>query len=712
MRICMGCMKKLNEDIRECPACGYTQGTPPKEVYHMQPETVLNGKYVVGRVLGYGGFGVTYLGWDAQLERKVAIKEYLPTDFSTRMPGETQLSVYHGEAHDQFEAGLKRFVDEAQRLAKFNKLDGVVDIYDTFVENNTGYIVMQFLDGQTVKDVIKANGSIPYDTALEIVTTVLKTLAEVHKEGVIHRDLSPDNIFITKKNEVKLLDFGAARYATTFHSKSLSVILKPGYAPEEQYRSRGNQGSWSDIYALAATFYKMLTGITPDEAMERAMKDNVQPPSKLGVKISPSAENAIMNAMNVRIEERTQTAEEFLAALQSEEVKRVEPKKVKHDAGKFPLWLKIVSAAMGVAVITVGILSVSGVIRWTPGDFLTFGGFVSAQVNAPGVVNKMSDVASKEVESVGLILQEDDAMFSDKVPKNKIVSQAPLSGRLMNKGDAIYVVISKGSEAEYIAEQEAAAMLGMVSVPFVSRLSEEEAITQLQDVELVAVVAERREDNSVAAGRVISQSIESGTAVEKGTVVNLVISLGRKDAPTPTPTPTPGNVQTNRCSICNSTAHTTANHPAERCSICNSTAHATANHPRCSTCGSTDHTVHPVDRCSICNSTAHTTANHPKCATCGSTDHTVHPSSDPTGVSISGSTTVIVGQSISLSASVQPSNANNKTVTWSSGNPGVATVDSNGRVSGHAAGRAQITAKTSNGITSTHNVTVEPPPVD
>ena len=316
-RYCLGCLAELEGDETVCPHCGYVEGTPPKEAYHMSPDTILKARYLVGRVLGFGGFGVTYIGMDLVLEQKVAIKEYLPTDFSTRMPGQAQLTVYTGENEGQFSAGLTRFLDEARRLARFNDVPGVVQIKDTFSENNTAYIVMEFLDGENVKEILKEEGKLPYDRALEITVAVLSTLTEVHKEGIIHRDISPDNIFVTNDGQIKLLDFGAARYATTYHSKSLSVILKPGYAPEEQYRSRGNQGPWSDVYATAATMYRMLTGVTPEEALERLAKDEVKEPSKLGVEIGENAENALMNALNIKAEDRYQSAQEFIDALLS-----------------------------------------------------------------------------------------------------------------------------------------------------------------------------------------------------------------------------------------------------------------------------------------------------------------------------------------------------------------------------------------------------------
>ena len=241
---CMGCMQEYDDGVNVCPYCGYVKGTPVKEKYHLIPGTVLKNRYLVGQSIGFGGFGITYIGWDKLLEKKVAIKEYLPSEFATRMEGTTVVSAYDGEKTRQYESGLTRFIDEAQRLAKLNHLDGIVHIFDSFSENCTAYIVMEYLSGETLKSILKTRDKLSYQEAIDIAIPLLNSLEEVHKKGIIHRDIAPDNIMITDDGRVKLIDFGAARYATTVHSKSLSVVLKPGYAPEEQYRSHGNQKSY------------------------------------------------------------------------------------------------------------------------------------------------------------------------------------------------------------------------------------------------------------------------------------------------------------------------------------------------------------------------------------------------------------------------------------------------------------------------------------
>ena len=270
---CCRCMEKLARGAKFCAFCGRRQEQQTAENYHLIPGTELADRYVVGMVLGSGGFGVTYLGWDKKLRRKTAIKEYMPTEFATRIPGSSELTVFTGEKEEQFEIGRKKFSDEGQVLAGCNSVPGVVRIYDVFYANGTAYLVMEYLEGETLKTRLSREGTLSSEEALKIIVPVLDALDGIHSSGLIHRDVAPDNIFLCKNGDVKLIDFGAARYATTSFSRSLSIILKSGYSPEEQYRSRGEQGPWTDIYAAGATLFRMLTGVTPPDAMERTSND-------------------------------------------------------------------------------------------------------------------------------------------------------------------------------------------------------------------------------------------------------------------------------------------------------------------------------------------------------------------------------------------------------------------------------------------------------
>ncbi len=298
--ICKICGKE--HEGKSCPHCGITEGVENDPHYLPVGTELADGKYTVGETVGAGGFGVTYAAWDHVLDKKVAIKEFMPGEFSTRMPGTKAITIYGGEKSEQFQAGMNKFLEESRRLAMFSEVDGIVQIYDYFKENKTAYIVMEFLDGETLADRLKREKKLPFDEAMNIMIPVLDALEAVHKEGMIHRDVAPNNIMLTADGKVKLLDFGAARLATGSYSKSLSVMFKDGFTPEEQYRSRGKQGPWTDVYAAAATLYKMLTGVVPEGALERKVKDELKLPSKRGAKIPSRVDTAIMNALNVNAE--------------------------------------------------------------------------------------------------------------------------------------------------------------------------------------------------------------------------------------------------------------------------------------------------------------------------------------------------------------------------------------------------------------------------
>jgi serine/threonine protein kinase len=277
--------------------------------------TELHQRYVIENLLGHGGFGITYSAYDKVLNVRVAVKEYLPRQLATRAEGQTKVSVYSGEARQHYDYGLRKFMEEAQSVARFSHHPNIVSARDYFEANGTAYMVMEYVEGVTLKEYVeKKGGRISFEEAKGIMMPVMDALREVHQAGMLHRDISPDNIYISTSAQVKILDFGAARYFAGEQSKSLSVILKPGYAPEEQYRSSGKQGSWTDVYAVGATIYKALTGKTPPDALDRKEEDTLEPPSRLGVNIPENAEQALLHALAVTASQRFQTMGEFQQA--------------------------------------------------------------------------------------------------------------------------------------------------------------------------------------------------------------------------------------------------------------------------------------------------------------------------------------------------------------------------------------------------------------
>ena len=283
---------------------------------YLSRNTRLHQRYRIDEMLGHGGFGITYSAWDEKLNIKVAVKEYLPRQLATRSEGQTRVSIYAGTAQQEFAYGLAAFQEEARATARFFNHPIIVSAIDYFQANGTAYMVMNYVEGLDFEKYLRQRGGkIPFEQALRILVPVLDALREVHDAGLLHRDVSPDNIYITKVGQIKLLDFGAARFVAREHSQSFSIILKEGYAPEEQYRRKGKQGPWTDEYAAAATLYRAITGERPSNAQDRLHEDGLSPPSQLGIKIPAAAEQALLKALAVDAGDRFQDIKAFQTAL-------------------------------------------------------------------------------------------------------------------------------------------------------------------------------------------------------------------------------------------------------------------------------------------------------------------------------------------------------------------------------------------------------------
>lgn len=317
MTRCYQCMRKLEGQQNKCPECGYIDmGTD--NASHLIPGMVLNKRYLIGNSIGQGGFGITYIGYDYKLEVRVAIKEYYPISVSTRDTEKKTVRSISSDKNGYYKYGLEKFIGEAKVLAKFNQQANIVSVIDYFKANGTAYIVMEYLEGVSLNEYLDNHGEkLSVEKSLDIIIPTLTGLAAIHNEGLIHRDISPDNIFITKNNEVKLLDLGAARYAFNEKSSDLTVILKRGYAPPEQYSRKGNQGPWTDVYALGATWYKLLTGIDMIEALSRSVGEVYKKPSELGVEIKPELEAVLEKSLAYQQNNRYQDVQEFKTDLEN-----------------------------------------------------------------------------------------------------------------------------------------------------------------------------------------------------------------------------------------------------------------------------------------------------------------------------------------------------------------------------------------------------------
>ena len=313
--LCMGCMG-LRKGVK-CPACGWVEGTPQTSPVALPPRTVLDGRYLLGKVLGAGGFGITYLAWDLNLDIKLAIKEYFPSAFGSRDQAHSTVLPAGTQAQPAFEHGLAKFLEEGRALALFQGHPGIASVMTFFKANHTSYLVMKYEEGTTLDRYLNDHGGrLDFDQVLGIAMPVMDALRAVHQEGILHRDISPDNIIINSKRQIKILDFGSAKRDMTVRDVTLQVTLKRGFSPEEQYHASGRQGPWTDVYALAATLYQCLTGLKPPESLERRDQDNLQPPSQIGIRIPKNSEKALMKALAVRAPDRFQTMEEFQKSFQ------------------------------------------------------------------------------------------------------------------------------------------------------------------------------------------------------------------------------------------------------------------------------------------------------------------------------------------------------------------------------------------------------------
>lgn len=313
---CFGCMEEIQG--YPCSHCGFDPRSVKGIEYALPMGTILAGKYLVGRVLGQGGFGITYVGWDIALERKVAIKEYYPSGQVSRNPGSRGLTWYTSVQSQQAKQnGTQIFLKEARKMSKVDDIPNVVRVRDLFQENETAYIVMDFVEGETLKARLEKTGPLPWEQAKGIFLPAIQAMEQVHQAGLVHRDISPDNLMLTPDGKVKILDLGAAKDLSVNNGASSMQVAKGGFSPFEQYTQRGSSGPWTDVYAMAATVYYTLTGKLPPVATDRVVEDTISW-DEPGLKVlSAQALEALQKAMVISAKNRMQSMEELEKGLYS-----------------------------------------------------------------------------------------------------------------------------------------------------------------------------------------------------------------------------------------------------------------------------------------------------------------------------------------------------------------------------------------------------------
>lgn len=361
-KLCLGCMKEVDNTGECCPECGF-EINQYKEMCSsriLRPGTILNNQYLVGKVLGEGGFGITYLAMDLNFELPVAIKEYFPAELANRDIAEYQTNrifPFSGEKEKYYARGLENFAEEVRKLMKFCDCEGIVKVNTLFYENGTAYMVMDYIKGMNLRQYLQVRKTpVSEKEALDIMIPVIRALGKIHEAGICHCDISPDNIMLGEKDKVYLIDFGASRMITGAETKSLELLLKPGYTPFEQYYANGKIGPWTDVYAVCATMYRMMSGKVPQESAARVNRDQVKSLRELKwenekICVGDTVSDVIHKGMSLKREDRYQSMEEFLEALTAPENVSVRRKpKKKHVIAGSAVGLLILAAIMGSAL--------------------------------------------------------------------------------------------------------------------------------------------------------------------------------------------------------------------------------------------------------------------------------------------------------------------------------------------------------------------------
>lgn len=460
MRFCYSCMQQIGDKkLKTCPHCGKPLKLPCDTTRFLKPGTVLQKKFVVGRVLGAGGFGNTYIGWNQLIQRRVAIKEYFPHQLSSRGGDGRTVSVSDVISQQRFRAGLHQFLEEARSIASLQDVKGVVQVFTFFEENGTGYIIMEYLEGMDVKTILEQRGNrMDYEWSRRVILTVLHTLREIHSRNVLHRDIAPDNIIVTNEGVIKLIDFGAAKHATELANVRSDIVLKSGYAPLEQYSKKVKQGAYTDLYAVAALFYRMLTGMKPQPANDRMNKDELKPLSELGIHVPQQAEFAIMVCLNLQPEFRLQSAQEFMEALDGTEfVPIYEPKwilpepvpvssfaKWKRWMNGMPVWKR--AGILFAVIVLAGLCAASGIHLASTNNKSKSEMVQKGSKLLPPCEKLEEAEAEKKLEELEIDFNVVYRYRSD-CKENLVVEMKPAAGSQMKEGDTVALTVES---SEYV----------------------------------------------------------------------------------------------------------------------------------------------------------------------------------------------------------------------------------------------------------------------
>lgn len=487
MSRCIYCMEIIENKLLPCPHCGNKEADYHADSVFLQPGVVLQGKYEIGVVLGAGGFGITYVGWDMTLQRKVAIKEYYPRQYCVRDDNGCTVTASTMNATEKFESGLERFLQEAKSLRELHGVEGVVSVDNFFRENGTGYIIMEYLEGRDLKTVLRESSErVDYEWCRRVILTILDTLSKIHEKGILHRDIAPDNVLITKEGIIKLIDFGAARHEEGIEVENTESLVKSGYSPIEQYTNVVPQGPYTDLYATAALMYFMLTGKKPPSAIDRRDGTKLDAPSDMGIVIPEKAQMGMMMCLNVMPEHRLESAKDFMETLEGADfTPDYEPAWNLIPEKKKGLKSTRVKVELFVALFLLLVLGGVGVSYMLSDNGIFSPGGVGSIMRIPsGIVNEKPEDAIKRIRDEGIknrikIVYEYDPTKKDET----VMTIFPDEGEKTNENDDVTLTVgsSRIVRLDFDNGKDRNALIGDYEYSKVQRLLKKSGIDSSTD---------------------------------------------------------------------------------------------------------------------------------------------------------------------------------------------------------------------------------------
>ena len=553
-RLCYGCMELIPDDAKTCPLCGYAENEPFDPEY-IEPGTVLNDRYTVGRKIGANSEGATYIGYNRSISCRVLIREYMPQGMCSRVRGKATISV-NPQQVVQYKALMAEFTDLNKRLAHMRGVPHINPTLDLFSCNNTTYAVYEYLEGIKLVDYLKDNaGELTWKQVSEMFPSFFTTLSLLHNSGIIHRAISPDTIYVTSNNELRLCAFCIAAVRTV-HSE-LPCEIFHGYAAPEQYTPGSRQGTWTDVYGICAVLYRILTGCKPTEAPSRLQNDNLCAPHEMNPNIPRRVSKVIMQGMSLFSEDRMQTVTELVTQLftqqeepapkpipvepsrrqqrraaapehettyrrASEYVKEdypVQPHENVIDRIKIPIIIGVLLTCvlLVIAIIVLNLLDMGPVsdpgssittletqatLPLTTSNIVTESESVTETVNAsgdskmPNLIGMNYEKKKQQLESDGWLHLEAEYAYSDEFKAGLIIDQDIEAGEYFMSGATVLVTVSKGPSSIELPPYEG------------KTLKEYEA--ELEELGLTNYNTEARVDYAYGNNMVISLSVEAG----------------------------------------------------------------------------------------------------------------------------------------------------------------------------------------------------------